>query len=112
MRGFHPKYEIVLISFKFHFILIYYFSCVKGSKWQTRRKILTPAFHFNILQQFVQVFGEHSKRLVSRLEAESKKDSTDINSIMADVALNNICGKHNLLMLLINFSIYSFLFVL
>lgn len=27
-----------------------------GKKWQRRRRILTPTFHFNILQQFLAVF--------------------------------------------------------
>ncbi|XP_019870610.1 cytochrome P450 4C1 [Aethina tumida] len=38
-----------------------------GSKWQSRRKILTPSFHFNILQEFFPVFTEQTDILVDEL---------------------------------------------
>ncbi|EFA10756.1 cytochrome P450-like protein [Tribolium castaneum] len=49
-----------------------------GPKWQNRRKILTPAFHFNILQEFIQIFNEETKRLVEDLEAECHKPYIDV----------------------------------
>ncbi|XP_063924970.1 cytochrome P450 4C1-like [Zophobas morio] len=49
-----------------------------GSKWQSRRKILTPAFHFNILQEFVTIFTEETKRLVDELEKDSDKPYIDV----------------------------------
>lgn len=39
-----------------------------GSKWQSRRKLLTQAFHFNILQKFVRVFNEETAHFVERIE--------------------------------------------
>ena len=45
-----------------------------GVKWHKRRKILTPAFHFNILQQFLVIFNDETSRLVEKLH--DKCDST------------------------------------
>ncbi|XP_075163186.1 cytochrome P450 4d8-like [Haematobia irritans] len=42
-----------------------------GAKWHTRRKIITPTFHFKILEEFVQIFNHQSKILVDRLEAKA-----------------------------------------
>lgn len=41
-----------------------------GRKWHSRRKILTPAFHFKILDDFIDVFNEQSLILANKLDKE------------------------------------------
>ncbi|XP_022219094.2 LOW QUALITY PROTEIN: cytochrome P450 4ae1 [Drosophila obscura] len=40
----------------------------RGGQWHGMRKIITPTFHFSILEQFVEVFDRQSQRLVERLQ--------------------------------------------
>ncbi|XP_053613653.1 cytochrome P450 4C1-like [Plodia interpunctella] len=61
-----------------------------GAKWQQRRKILTPAFHFNILREFYVVLEENSDRLVSRLERHVGEE-LDVVPVMSEFTLNSIC---------------------
>ncbi|KAL7646996.1 UNVERIFIED_CONTAM: hypothetical protein RMT77_002253 [Armadillidium vulgare] len=42
-----------------------------GSKWHARRKVLTPAFHFKILEDFIEVFNQQSQKLVNKLQKHS-----------------------------------------
>lgn len=46
-----------------------------GDKWFTHRKMITPTFHFSILESFCEVFAEKSATLVTKLEkyANTKK---------------------------------------
>lgn len=48
-----------------------------GQKWFTRRKVITPTFHFKILEQFVEIFDKHSKIFVENL-ARFKGQAFDI----------------------------------
>lgn len=63
-----------------------------GSKWFARRKIITPTFHFKILDQFVEVFDKNSKILVKQL-SKLKGQSADIFPLVTLCALDVICGK-------------------
>lgn len=63
-----------------------------GRKWFSRRKVITPAFHFKILEQFVEVFDRNSRILVDKF-ATTKGQSTDIFPLVTLCALDVICGK-------------------
>jgi cytochrome P450 family 4 len=63
-----------------------------GQKWQTRRKILTPAFHFNILEQFVLVFNEEAEKLVEELKKECNKPYVNVTPHIAQFTLKSIVG--------------------
>lgn len=61
-----------------------------GQKWFSRRKIITPAFHFGILQSFVNTFDCNGNIFVEKLK---NRESIDIFPLIVLYALDNICGK-------------------
>lgn len=61
-----------------------------GPKWHSRRKVITPAFHFKILQSFAKIFDDNSDVFVEKLRAF---ESLDIYPLTALCALDNICGE-------------------
>ncbi|XP_059056286.1 cytochrome P450 4C1-like [Achroia grisella] len=91
--------EIILSGMKFHEKSFLYefiqpwlaegLLLSKGAKWQQRRKILTPAFHFDILRQFHITMEENSKRLTETLADVSGE--TNIIPIISNYTLNTIC---------------------
>ncbi|XP_022784583.1 cytochrome P450 4V2-like [Stylophora pistillata] len=62
-----------------------------GLKWKTRRRLITPTFHFSILNTFLQVFEEQSKILVSNLEKKVKTGTFNIMPHITLCALNIMC---------------------
>ncbi|XP_069936113.1 cytochrome P450 4c3 isoform X2 [Cherax quadricarinatus] len=62
-----------------------------GSHWQTRRKLLTPAFHFKILEQFVDVFNKQSNKLVNKLQKNADGIPFDIFDDIAVCVLDALC---------------------
>ncbi|GFT24492.1 cytochrome P450 4C1 [Nephila pilipes] len=62
-----------------------------GTIWRNRRKLLTPAFHFSILKEFLPIFQEKSSVLVSKLQALTREPWIDIAPLMSACALDIIC---------------------
>jgi cytochrome P450 len=58
-----------------------------GQKWFNRRKIITPTFHFKILQQFVEVFNKQNEIFVEKLK---RKADGQIFDIYNDVTLMSL----------------------
>ncbi|XP_026829903.1 cytochrome P450 4C1 [Ooceraea biroi] len=63
----------------------------KGAKWQERRKILTPAFHFNIIKQFFDTMVEESNRMTNSLKDMENSTVQDLRSFISYHTLNIIC---------------------
>ncbi|XP_055355253.1 cytochrome P450 4V2-like [Paramacrobiotus metropolitanus] len=63
-----------------------------GEKWRSRRKFLTPAFHFHILNDFLEVFYEQSVVLVQQLTARAgaEADAFDIYPFITRCTLDII----------------------
>ncbi|KAL9923317.1 putative cytochrome P450 4ac2 isoform 3-T9 [Glossina fuscipes fuscipes] len=59
-------------------------------KWHLRRKLLTPAFHFNMLQTFNEIFKEESLKLLEKLKHLQHKD-INIGDVIDEFSLNNVC---------------------
>ncbi|XP_066143724.1 cytochrome P450 4d2-like [Euwallacea fornicatus] len=63
-----------------------------GSKWKQRRRIITPAFHFAILDQFVQIFDKDTDILMDKLQGIAvNKATVNIYEYVTLCALDSIC---------------------
>ena len=60
-----------------------------GLKWRSRRKLITPSFHFKILDQFIPMINDHSKILITKLE--KGQNGIDIVPLITRCTLDVIC---------------------
>ncbi|XP_050099313.1 cytochrome P450 4d8-like [Anopheles aquasalis] len=64
----------------------------KGEKWFQRRKIITPTFHFKILENFAEVFNSEADVLVENLRQHANSGQEfDIYEPISLYALDSIC---------------------
>ncbi|KAG0433746.1 hypothetical protein HPB47_019648 [Ixodes persulcatus] len=61
------------------------------SKWRGRRKLLTPAFHFKLLDEFLPVMTEHADTFVRRLNGLGDRGPVNVVPLMSGCTLDIIC---------------------
>ena len=67
-----------------------------GAKWKNRRRLLTPAFHFQILNTFIEVFNKKSvdcARVLDKAVGQNDGNEIDVYPIITQCALEIICGN-------------------
>nr|CAD7194207.1 unnamed protein product [Timema douglasi] len=62
-----------------------------GSKWRNHRRIITPTFHFKILEDFLEVFNTNCRKMVDKLRKEVGGLEFDIHSYVTLCTLDIIC---------------------
>lgn len=64
-----------------------------NQKWFTRRRAITPTFHFKILEQFFEVFIKHNQRLLEKIGTKANGKTFDIFPLVTASVMNALCGK-------------------
>lgn len=74
---------------------------VLGAKWHFRRKLLTPAFHFKILEDFSTILINEGIIMAKTLSNTKGPVVKDLLPFISKHTLNTICGIvlyfHNIL---------------
>jgi cytochrome P450 family 4 len=56
--------------------------------------MITPTFHFKILESFVEVFSEKSEILISKIQKEVGSKGFNVCPYITKCTLDIICGEH------------------
>ncbi|KAM5264054.1 cytochrome P450 4V2 [Ctenodactylus gundi] len=62
-----------------------------GNKWRSRRKMLTPTFHFTILEDFLDIMNEQANILVNKLKKHANQEAFNCFFYITLCALDIIC---------------------
>lgn len=64
-----------------------------NKKWFSRRRVITPTFHFKILEQFFDVFIKHNQILMRKFQEKANGKVFDIFPLVTASVMNAILGK-------------------
>ena len=63
-----------------------------GKKWHVRRKMITPSFHFEILNNYFAIMNEHTDLFVATVEEGLRKgEKVDLQHCVQMLTLDIIC---------------------
>jgi cytochrome P450 family 4 len=62
-----------------------------NQKWFARRRIITPTFHFKILEQFFDIFKKHNLMLMDKIEERADGRIFDIFPIVTVSVIDSLC---------------------
>lgn len=65
-----------------------------GENWHLKRKLLTPAFHFQLLSSFKDPMADSCDILIQKLSEVADGRTIDIYKYITLFALDVICGKN------------------
>lgn len=65
-------------------------------KWRRHRRLITPVFNANLLDQFFPVFNEKNQILTRNFKKElGKTEPFDLSDYISNATLDIICRKCN-----------------
>ncbi|XP_047530199.1 cytochrome P450 4C1-like isoform X1 [Vanessa atalanta] len=64
----------------------------QGQKWHQRRKLLTQAFHFNILKKYSITFAEQTEKLLYDVQERVNEKKLDIVPLITSTTLRIMCA--------------------
>lgn len=67
-----------------------------GKKWHDRRKIITPAFHFQMLEKFTETFDRLSDTFVRKLGEYDAGAEIELFHLVGLFTLDVVCGMWHL----------------
>ena len=63
-----------------------------GDKWKQRRRLITPSFHFNILQDFLDIMNEQSQIMIQNIKQQHAANmKVNVGKSITMCALDTIC---------------------
>ena len=77
--------------------IVFFVEFISGEAWKKARRLLTPTFHFNILNTYTDVYNRNADILAqqwNKIFKTSNACETDVMPFLKRCTLDIICGKN------------------